>query len=304
MGTSLRAGLLRIAALAALVVAGDRALAALFDLGLPHSEFRFSLALRGGQPANLLVLGDSRAVNGLYTPELERLTRVPVLNLAYNGMSTLIAEAVLRDYLARNAAPRLLALEVTNVQDLQPLLDGLMCYWHLAPALAALAQERSPANLRAIRVLHTYAYNGEIPLRALYYARRSDQDWINRYRISPALVAEARAEPDFELHALPENLAALGRIAALARERHIPLRLLVTPYLPEYVAHVRNWDEWLEQLRSAAGPDERIWDYGRAIRDDAQFADRLHLNELGGIPFAQRLAADGFLAFDGSSAPQ
>ncbi|MFI5314531.1 MAG: hypothetical protein ACHQ6T_02440 [Myxococcota bacterium] len=303
MAASHRKALLRLALLAACVFAGDRALAALLGRALPHSHFRFSLAARGGLPPNVLVLGDSRAVNGLYAPELARHVAVPVLNLGYNGMSTAVAEALLRDYLERNAAPRVLVLEVTNVQQDDRLLDGLMCYWSTGPALGALAEARSPVNRRAAGILHLYAYNGEVPLRALFYARRSDQDWINRYRISDALLAEVRAQPDFELGARPENLAALGRIAALARARGIALRLLVAPYLPEYLAHARNWDDWIARVRAAAG-GARIWDYSRAVSDPAQFADRLHLNDRGGVPFAARLAADGFLAFDEAPPPE
>jgi len=301
---ALQAALLRLALLAVCALVGDRLLGAALEAALPHSQFRFSVAERGGLPPNLLMLGNSRAVNGLYAPELARWSPVPVLNLAYNGMSTLVAEAVLRDYLARNAAPKLLVLEVSNVQDPHQLLDGLMCYWSASQALAQLADARSAANRRAVRWFHLYAFNGEVPLRALYFARRSDQDWINRYRISDALVEEARAGPDIELSAKPENLEALARIAALARERGIALRLIVAPYLPEYAAHVRNWDAWIERLRAAAGGEERVWDYSRAVRETAHFADRLHLNEVGGVPFAARLAADGFLAIDAPSAAQ
>ncbi|HTO52944.1 MAG TPA: hypothetical protein VMR50_06110 [Myxococcota bacterium] len=298
MVRSFRTALFRLALLAICVWLGDRALGALFDAQLTKSQFRFSVAARGGLPPILLVLGDSRGVNGLYAPELEKRTGTRVLNLAYNGMSTLVAEAVLRDYLGRNDQPRGLVLEVTNVQDNHQLLDGLMCYWRFGPALSALADERSPVNRRAARAFHLYAYNGEIPMRALFYARRSDQDWINRYRISPAVIEEARATSDFEFGTQPENLAALGRIVALARERGIALRLIVVPYLPEYMAHARRWDAWLDAVRAAAGPGARIWDYSSSDRDDSHFADRLHLNDVGGVPFAARLEQDGFLAFD------
>jgi hypothetical protein len=289
---------LRIALFAALVFAGDRLLGAAFASALPHSQYRFSLAARGGQPANVLILGDSRAVNGFYAPDLTKRLETPVLNLGYNGMSTLVSEAVLRDYLERNATPRLLVYEITNVQDSQELLDGLMCYWSAGPALRALAAERSPTNYQLSRLVHLYAFNGEVPLRALFYARRSDQDWINRYRVSEALRAATRADPDFELKARPENLEALGRIVALAHERGVPLRLVVTPYLPEYVAHASNWDAWVARLAGAAGGSERIWDYGHFPGTPDQFADRLHLNDRGSAPFADQLARDGFFSFD------
>jgi hypothetical protein len=294
----LRTALFRLALLAACVLAGDRALGALFDAQLSRSQFRFSVATHGGLPPILLVLGDSRGVNGLYAPELEKRSGLRVLNLAYNGMSTLVAEAVLRDYLDRNQKPRGLVLEVSNVQDNHQLLDGLMCYWRFGPALSALAEERSPVNRRAARAFHLYAYNGEIPMRALFYLHKSDQDWINRYRISPAVIEEARQASDFEFGTQPENLAALGRITALARERGIALRLIVVPYLPEFMAHVQRWGAWLETVQSAAGPGAKIWDYSGSDQDDSHFADRLHLNDVGGVPFAARLFDDGFLAFD------
>jgi len=297
MARGLRTALFRLAIFAACAVAGDRALTAFLDAQLLQSQFRFSVAARGGLPASLLVLGDSRGVNGLYAPELERLTGMHVLNLAYNGMSTLVAEAVLRDYLERNPPPKALVLEVTSVQDTHILLDGLMCYWRQSPALGALARERSPLNERAVSAFHLYAYNGEIPLRVLFYRHRSDQDSINRYRISPELIEDAARAADFELGTRAENLAALGRMTALAHERGIPLRLIVVPYLPEFVAHARNWDDWLRSIGAAAG-GERIWDYGHAVGDHAHFADRLHLNDVGGVPFAERLVRDGFLAFD------
>jgi hypothetical protein len=293
----LRNALFRFTVLAACVIAGDRALAGFLDAQLLRSQFRFSVAARGGLPESLLVLGDSRGVNGLYAPELEKLTGMRVLNLAFNGMSTLVAEAVLRDYLERNAAPKALVLEVTNVQDTHLLLDGLMCYWRQNPALGALARERSPVNDRAVSAFHLYAYNGEIPMRALFYGQRSDQDWINRYRISPEVIEDARRADEFEFGTRPENLEALRRMTALAHERGIALRLIVVPYLPEFVAHARNWDGWLQTIQTAAG-GEHIWDYGHAVTDHAHFADRLHLNDVGGVPFAERLASDGFLAFD------
>jgi hypothetical protein len=294
---------LRLAALAALVLAGDRLIAGLLDFALPYSQFRFSRALRGGERAEVLIIGDSRPVS-LYAPEIERRVGVSVFNLSYNGMSTLITEPMLREYLARNQKPKLIVYEVTNVQALQVLLEGILCYARLSPELGALADERLPRNRRAARLFHLFAYNSELPLRALYYARRSDQDWINRYHVPDALVESAKAMPDFELQTLPENMAALGRVTRLVHENGVELRLLILPYLPEYVAHVTNWDAWVEGIRQAAGPDERIWDYGRALHDHSLFADRLHLNEAGGVSFTARLAEDGFFAFDGAAPPQ
>jgi lysophospholipase L1-like esterase len=298
LNPQLRRAALRLLLLAALVFTGDRLLARAGTSLLLDSELRFSVAVRGGLPPLVLVLGDSRAVNGFWTPELARVSGEPAFNLAYNGMSTRIAEALLRDTLAANAPPRMIVLEVSNVQDRHALSSALAGYWPVSPHLAALGRELTPRNADAARVSHLFALNGEIFLRALRYHRRSDQDAVNRFRTTPEILAAARALAPFELKAHADNLDALGRIVALADERRIPLRLVVAPYLPQYVAHASNWDDWIGTIARAAGPDARIWDYGRSDPDPAHFADRLHLNADGAVPFLEQLGRDGFFAFD------
>jgi hypothetical protein len=298
LNAQLRRAALRLLLLVALVFAGDRVLARAGTSLLLDSELRFSVAARGGLPPLVLVLGDSRAVNAFWTPELARISGERAFNLAYNGMSTRIAEALLRDYLAANAKPRMIVLEVSNVQDRHALSSALAGYWPVSPHLAALGRELSPRNAVATRVSHLFALNGEIFLRALRYRRRSDQDAINRFRTTPEILAAARALAPFELKAHADNLEALGRIVALARANGCALRLVVAPYLPEYVAHAANWDAWIATIEEAAGADARVWDYGRADADPAHFADRLHLNADGAVPFLERLGRDGFFAFD------
>jgi hypothetical protein len=282
----------RLAVLAALTLAGDRLLAHGIDRVIERSQLRFSRVRRGGQDAQVIVLGDSRGVNGLYAPELERRLHARVLNLSYNGLSTRIAEALLRDYLARDERPRMVILEVTNVGSEQALLSDLKCYWDALPELGRLAGELFPAQRAATRLSRLYALNGEAPLRALYFLRRTDQDMVNHYRIEPALLAAARAEPPFELAAHDDNLAALGRIVRLAHDSGIEVRLIVTPYLPDHIAHAAHYGAWLARVRRAGG-DEPVWDYSRADSDAAHFADRVHLNDLGAPAFAARLVRDG-----------
>lgn len=298
MGAQIRSAALRLSLLAALAFAGDRLFGRVGSELMLSSELRFSVAARGGLPPNVLVLGDSRGVNGFWAPELARVSGLPAFNLAYHGMSTRIAEAILRDYLTRNAAPRLVVLEVTNVQDNHDLASALGGYWSLSPSLDTLARGLFPHNAEAAGISRLFALNGEIFFRALRYRNHSDQDWINRLRTTPEILAAARALEPFAFRARAENLEALGRIVALAREHGCELRLVAVPYLPEFIAHATNWDAWLSQIARAAGPDERVWDYGHADSNSAHFADRLHLNESGAAPFLELLAHDGFFAFD------
>ena len=176
------------------------------------------------------------------------------------------------------------------------LIDGLMCYWDSGRALGALADSLRPRSRAATRLSHLFAFNGEASLRALYYARRSDQDWVNRYRIEPGLLRAARDDTSFSLEFREDNLAALGRIRRLARERGVPVRLVITPYLPAYAAHMRDSGPWLERIHATGDRKERLWDYRNAEPDSRHFADRVHVNDQGSIPFAARLVRDGFFS--------
>ena len=295
---TLRTLLTRLAVLLLVTLAADRLIATGLRWALPKSGFRFSVAARGAVPEGVLLIGDSRAVFGLYAPEIQRQLGEPVFSMAYNGMSTLIEEAVLRDVLAKNPRPRMLVVEVSNVPDDHLLIEGLRSYWDSDPALGALADSLRPRARAATRLSHLFAFNGESALRALYYARKSDQDWANHYSMEGALLDSARLSGPIRMAARRENLAALTRIRELAREHGIPLRLVVTPFLQPYAAHFQNWNEWLDRIRATGEPGERIWDYSTADPDPSHFADRLHLNVDGSIPFARRLVADGVFRDD------
>ncbi|MGH9887304.1 MAG: hypothetical protein ACREBE_17380 [bacterium] len=298
MGVEVRRAVLRLLALAALVFVGDRLLAWAGSSALRSSELRFSVAARGAIATDVLVLGDSRAVNSFWPPELKRASHLSAFSLAFNGMSALTAEALLRDELARNPAPRVIVLEVTCVRDNHDLVKALAPYWSTSPSLDALARAQFPRSHAAAGVSHLFALNGEIFLRGLRYLDQSDQDWVNRFAMTPEILAAARATAPFELVAREENLVALGRMVALAREHGAELRLVIAPYLPEFIAHATNWDPFVAEIQQAAGASERIWDYGHADPDPAHFADRLHLNASGAVPFIERLARDGFFAID------
>ena len=107
----------RLALLLVVVLAGDRALAWMLARAVSRAGTRFARAYRGGVDADVLVAGDSRGVNGLYGPAIRDATGLSAFNLAYNGLSTHLCEALVLDYLERNRAPRLLLVEASNVRS-------------------------------------------------------------------------------------------------------------------------------------------------------------------------------------------
>src|SRR5439155_4171503 len=124
----LRRALARLAILALVFFVGDRVVGAGLRSALPHSHIRFSLALHPSQERRVLILGDSHP-GGLVATLISRRLGVPVLNLSFSLMSTLISEAMLRGYLDHNPPPRLLVIELDGVREEQSLINGLMCYW-------------------------------------------------------------------------------------------------------------------------------------------------------------------------------
>jgi len=296
----LRSALLWAVVLVAVVLAGDRIISAVLEQVVQRSHFRFSEIHHGGIDADIVILGDSRGVTSINVPVVEKIAGRRTYSLCYNGMATKIGEALLDDYLEHNRPPRLLIIEVTSLIEPMKLSPELKTYAALSPRLEALYAEEHPTAARAGRVFHLLRYNSELYLRALYYLRRSDQDWSNLQTISPADVEGARTAPPWRFDPTPGNLDALERMLRMARARGIEVRLLVGPYLPEYMTRAVNTGPFIatvEQRAHRVDPSLRVWNYASAVGATRLFADVLHLNNLGTEEFMRMLQRDGFFAW-------
>ena len=280
-------------ALVALVVAGDRALAAGLHAAVMQTGNRFAVLYRGDAPGGVLLLGNSRGVNTFHQPTLEALLDRPVFNASYNGMSTELSEVVLYDYVERNPDPELVVIEVTGVGADDDQVRDFFPFAAESERLRDYLSETLPPRVATARRLFAlYDYNGEMLYRSLA-AGVSDQGTINRYKISPAVIAIAENQEVAQTRLRPENAAALGRMVAYCETRDIPVRLVIGPYLPVFRSKMDGYDAWLAEL-SEATDGAPIWDYSGAIDDVTAFADRVHLNYRGARLLAPRLVEDGF----------
>lgn len=97
---------------------------------LKKSEFRFSRAFfsndKNPKP-NVLILGNSRGVNGIYAPDLNEYG-YEAFNLSYNGMNLELAKIVLESYLINNPKPDKLILEISNIYGDSSLSNSLKMY--------------------------------------------------------------------------------------------------------------------------------------------------------------------------------
>jgi hypothetical protein len=279
--------------LSTVFLGGDRLISSLLDTVVLSSQFRFSLLYSGGHHYDILILGNSRGVNTFYAPAIQAVTGKTVLNLSYNGMSADVAEALFLDYLDRNSKPELVIIEITNLTHGIELLHDLKLYSNRSMRLSSLLMKNNPDLARWIATSHLYRLNSEMFLRALYYQTSSDQTWINRYQINPALLRSAENGPSESVRALPQNLAAMKRIVATAQMRGIGVRMVVGPYLPAYGKHLTNLQQWVREIEEEMGIDIRVWDYSDAITDVSTFADRMHLNYEGSRALLRLFIRDG-----------
>lgn len=279
---------------ALLFVAADRLLAAALWSQVIRSEFRYSVLYREPVNADIVVLGNSRGMSLVDWPYLEAQTHRRAFNLSFNGLPPRLAKILFLDYLDRNRPPSVLLLEMTSAFAGDSVTGEMKLYAQASPRLTALFAADYPQLDWGMRLSKLYAFNGEMAMRALYYRKRSDHDWLVDGRISDELIryTEQRPVPRWEK---PEarNLDELGEIIRAARERGIRVVPVIAPYLPAFVRKTPNFEEIVQGMEQRLGV--RLQDYSLAIGDTALFADRYHLNRDGSRAFTERLVADGVL---------
>jgi hypothetical protein len=260
---------------------GDRWMGTILDRALLSTKFRYSMLYAGNADADVLILGNSRAVNSFYAPELGKRLDCRCFNLAYNGMSPDVALALFQDYLERHDAPRLFILEGTCVDNSSICVVNLKPYWRHSSRLTAIATRAAPKSVAASRLSRLYDYNCELFFRALSYRRGNDQAWINRYSIDEQLLRLTEAMPPVEMHAITvEEANCLRALTELAKQHGTELRVVIAPYLPAYRAKLRNFKQWKADLQAVL-PDAEIVDLSSQLTETACFADRLHTNLRG-----------------------
>lgn len=271
--------LLTLVVLVALVLGLDRGLSRGLGHVVDDSRFRYARVFTDAVAADVVVLGNSRAVHSLYAPELTRDWCRPVMNLAYNGMPMRVQDIVLDRLLASDTPPKIVVLEVTAALSPPASTTELTSF---ASGDARLMGRIAPDADHLIPwydVFHLLAFNNELFWRALYYRGRDDQTWINRRSpISAASVRAVQANPPRDFDIAPGAPAALARITAAADAAGVPLVLFVAPYHDSLLARVPAAATWADTLSTTSHPVRNLT---RALAGDTDFTDPLHMNIQG-----------------------
>lgn len=257
------------------------------------SRHRFARVYQADAVPSLVVLGHSRGVQ-LLSPEAARAaTGLPVYNLAANGMSTAIAEALLMDHVDNGGMPAGLVVEVTTLCSDNSLVRDLKLFARRSGRIAGILEEEEPVLAAASDWVHAFRYNGDLMPRILFHRSRDDQGLTNFFVATPEFLGDSPIqESDWRIQ--DGNPEALARLVAWARERKIPVRLVVGPFWPAAEAGATVSERVVEAV--GAVTDERVWDYSEALAEHRFFADHVHLNADGTMALHRALLESGFYA--------
>lgn len=287
---------LHVMAIACAFFALDRASGFVLQKLVKESGLRFSKLYQGGQNADIVVLGNSRAVNAIFVPELEKQINHSVFHLGYNGMSTEICEAIFLDYLDYNETPDLVILEITNLIASNDLLRSLKLYAGASDRIRILTERDDPKLNTVCSIANLYRYNCELFLRSLYYIGKTDQAWINSGNIDPEFASTYRPgarDQDKNIYPVSgNNWEALLRIIEICDGIGADLKLVASPYLPGLRDNLISYDMWRDRLISALPNPDMFHDYTQKIRDFRYFADPLHMNQRGSRELLQIMIED------------
>ena len=276
--------------LLAIVVAGDRGLAAVLDRVFYQSKFRYSLAYSGKLAADVLIMGNSRGANSFHQSTLETGTELSAANLSFNGMPAAMMPVLLEDYLERHEAPKVLIVEVSCVgsRRAKGTLERFSVLFGRSRGLQELLREENFKFYVGSQLFHLLRYNSELMWRSLAFRKKSDQTWAMHSQINDELLESVSAAESVAMLTRSEaDAAAIKRLIGIAESKSIRVELVFAPYLKQYRERLDDFDGWFSWLSEKL--ERPIADYSLAIDDSKLFADRLHLNADGSEVFTAKI---------------
>jgi len=274
----------------------DRSISFLLNQVVRKSEFRYAKLYHSHLNADILVLGNSRGVNGFFAPSMETELGESVFNLSLNGLDIDLLGNALKDYCERNAAPKMVILEITSLHS-DDAIGGLRFLMSDSPRMDKLLKDANYRDWILCNACTVYQYNTELFLRVIYFLSKSDQGWINDGVVDPEVARNWKVSTkEKELWNEPtgKKVKGLLELVRFADQEKIPVKLVIGPYMRGYTDQFDNYQRWKSAVQDAVGPDHPIYDFSNAIENELNFADMVHLNRQGSIEFFHQLREAGF----------
>lgn len=238
----------------------------------------------------ILCIGNSRAVNSMYTPYINKYYNVNSYNLAYNGLTIDIIKIFLEDYLQRHHVPELVFIEISVIMNTFSIANyaDFNMYSNKSVQLKEKIKQTDKTKFLITHFFPILRYNNELLLRSLYYINKTDdQTWINRYKISEELRNEVMKMPELQMEIKQQDLLILKETIQKLTNKNIKVCLYLAPYLPEYLLKIQNIQQVLHIVEDIT--ETLVIDLSDYLQQTEFFADRIHTNEEGAILISDTL---------------
>ena len=252
------------------------------------SQIRYSRLYYETMNADVLFVGNSRAINSFYPPYFEKLSNLKSFNLSYNGLTLPLVKLFIDDYLTRNQPPKMIFIEVTCITDGYESLPNFKQYMFESSSLKQMLKEYYPEIYFTCKISKSYLFNSEYFLRTLYYLKKQDQLWINRYTIKEDFYNNINIKDNAYKLALIEKsmMDIFIKMIITYKKQGITLIPVLAPILDkcrdeESINTFINDFENKTQLK--------IVNLSNAINDISMFADTIHTNDHGAYLIAKKL---------------
>ncbi len=232
-------------------------------------------------PADVLVLGNSRADNHFPVSALQDMTCGRALNLGMGGAPTVLSALLWEDYVERHGAPRLLVLEPTGVVDNPHDLADLPLLAYYSPRIDAFVRQENEELWMANHAFHLMTFNNNQTMRLVGGLLKPAADRTLVGAIPEPMKAQLAAAPEEVMTANDANWQALDRIIRSAQAHGTRVAVVITPYFPTYAGKLRNFDAFFAELKGRLPAGVTVIDARRAVDKDELFMDALHVNEDG-----------------------
>ncbi|WP_042704838.1 hypothetical protein [Azospirillum sp. B506] len=234
-----------------------------------------------GGPADVLVLGNSRADNHFPVSALQDITCGRALNLGMGGAPTVLSALLWDDYVERHGAPRLLVLEPTGVVDNPHDLADLPLLAHYSPRIDAFVRQENRELWMANHAFNLMTFNNNQTMRLVAGLLKPAGDRTLVGAIPEPLKAQLAAAREETMTADDANWQALDHIVRSAQAQGTRVAVVITPYFPTYAGKLKNFDAFFADLKDRLPAGITVIDARRAVDKDELFMDALHVNEDG-----------------------
>ncbi|PWC81904.1 hypothetical protein TSH100_25840 [Azospirillum sp. TSH100] len=243
-------------------------------------------------PADVLVLGNSRADNHFPVSALQDMTCGRALNLGMGGAPTVLSALLWDDYVERHGAPRLLVLEPTGVVDNPHDLADLPLLAYYSPRIDAFVRQENHELWMANHAFNLMTFNNNQTMRLVAGLLKPAGDRTLVGAIPDPLKAQLAAAHEEMMTADDANWQALEHIVRSAQAQGTRVAVVITPYFPTYAGKLKNFDAFFAELKARLPAGATVIDARRAVDKDELFMDALHVNEDGVRAMFAALEAD------------